>query len=76
MGVFKDCEFHWHKHRKEDEFFFVLLGRFVIETEGKSIELQPHQGIVFPRGVMHKTSSPEPSVILMIEAATVKPTGD
>jgi hypothetical protein len=29
-----------------------------------------------PRGTVHKTSVAEPAVILMIEAATVKPTGD
>jgi len=76
LGVFKGGEFHWHKHDKEDEFFFVLSGRFVVETEGERTELRPHQGLLVPRGVMHKTSAPEPSVILMMEGATVKPTGD
>jgi len=76
LGVFKGGEFHWHKHEKEDEFFFVLSGRFVIELEGARKELGPHQGLLVPRGVMHKTSAPEPSMILMMEAASVKPTGD
>ena len=76
LGVFKKGEFHWHKHDKEDEFFFVLEGRFVIELENETITLKRHQGFTIPKGVLHKTSAPEPTTILMMEAATVKPTGD
>jgi mannose-6-phosphate isomerase-like protein (cupin superfamily) len=76
LGVFKGGEFHWHKHDTEDEVFFVLSGRFVIELEGRRVELGPQQGFTVPRGVLHKTSVPEPTTILMVEAATVKPTGD
>jgi mannose-6-phosphate isomerase-like protein (cupin superfamily) len=76
VGVFKKGEFHWHKHDKEDEFFFILSGKFKIELENKTIVLTPHQGFAVPRGVMHKTSVTEPTVVLMMEAASVKPTGD
>jgi mannose-6-phosphate isomerase-like protein (cupin superfamily) len=76
VGVFKKGEFHWHKHDNEDEFFFVLQGSFVIEYEKTRIVLTPHQGFTVPRGVLHKTSVTEPAVILMTEAASVKPTGD
>ena len=76
LGVFKKGEFHWHKHDKEDEFFFVLEGRFVIEMENETITLERHQGYTVPKGVLHKTSVPEPTSILMVEAATVTPTGD
>lgn len=76
LGVFKKGEFHWHKHDKEDEFFFVLKGTFIIELEKKRISLKQNQGFAVPKGIMHKTSVTEPTVILMMEAATVKPTGD
>jgi len=76
VGIFKKGEFHWHKHDKEDEFFFVLKGKFIIELENETITLGPHQGITVPKGVMHKTSVSEPSTILMMEAASVRPTGD
>jgi mannose-6-phosphate isomerase-like protein (cupin superfamily) len=76
VGVFKKGEFHWHKHDKEDEFFFVLKGKFTIELEKETIRLGPHQGFTVPKGVLHKTSVSEPSTILMMEAASVKPTGD
>ena len=54
----------------------VVEGRFLIDLEGRSVELRPGQGFMVPRGVMHCTRAPERSVVLMIEAATVKPTGD
>jgi len=76
IGVFKKGEFHWHKHDKEDEFFFVLKGTFIIELEKERISLKQHQGFSVPKGIMHKTSVTEPTVILMMEAASVKPTGD
>ncbi len=76
VGVFQKGEFHWHSHEKEDEFFFVLSGTFFIELEGRRITLGPRQGFTVPRGVRHKTGVTEPTVILMMEAATVRPTGD
>ncbi len=75
LGVMQG-EFHWHKHDKEDEFFYVIEGRFVIDLEGRTVELTPRQGFTVPKGVMHRTSAPERTVILMIEAAGVVPTGD
>src|SRR5271157_1947162 len=76
VGVFEKGEFHWHRHEKEDEFFFVLSGTFVIELEGRQVMLRPRQGFMVPRGVLHKTRVTEPTVILMVEAASVRPTGD
>ena len=75
LGVMQG-EFHWHKHDKEDEFFYVVAGRFVIELEGRTVELMPQQGLTVPKGVMHCTRAPERAVILMIEGAGVVPAGD
>ena len=70
-------EYHWHKHDKEDEFFFTLDGKLIIDFEGNdSVELQPQQGYVVPKGVVHKTRAPEKTVVLMIETAGIVPTGD
>jgi len=69
-------EYHWHKHDNDDEFFFVLSGKFIIDLEGRSIELLPNQGFVVPKGVMHCTRAPEKSIILMVETAAIVPTGD
>ena len=75
LGVFQG-EFHWHKHDREDEFFYVLEGRLLLDLEGRTAELGPSQGIVVPKGVMHRTRAPSRTVVLMVEADTVKPTGD
>lgn len=69
-------EFHWHKHEKEDEFFFVIDGLFIIDLEEKTIELKPKQGFTVPKGVMHRTRAPTRTSVLVIEKNTIKPTGD
>ncbi len=70
-------EYHWHKHDKEDEFFFTLEGKLIIDIEeSESIELKPQQGYVVPKGTTHRTRAPEKTVILMIESAGIIPTGD
>ena len=75
LGVMQG-EYHWHKHDNDDEFFFVLSGKFIIDLEGRSVELLPNQGFVVPKGVMHCTRAPEKSIILMVETAAIVPTGD
>jgi mannose-6-phosphate isomerase-like protein (cupin superfamily) len=82
VGVIRG-EYHWHKHQHEDEFFFVLSGRLLIDFErrdddepGKVVALEPKQGFVVPRGVVHRTRASERTVILMVETANVIPTGD
>jgi mannose-6-phosphate isomerase-like protein (cupin superfamily) len=75
LGVMQG-EYHWHKHDNDDEFFFVLDGRFIIDLEGASITLERQQGYVVPKGVVHRTRAPEKAVILMVETASIIPTGD
>ena len=75
LGVFEG-EFHWHKHDREDEFFYVLEGKLLLDLEGRTVDLAPGQGLLVPRGVSHRTRAPSRTVVLMIEAATVVPTGD
>jgi mannose-6-phosphate isomerase-like protein (cupin superfamily) len=83
LGVMQG-EYHWHKHDDDDEFFLVLEGRFLIDLEpradgvtpGKIIELNPRDGFVVPKGVVHRTRAPERAVILMVETADIVPTGN
>jgi mannose-6-phosphate isomerase-like protein (cupin superfamily) len=75
IGVFQG-EFHWHKHDREDEFFYVVEGKLLLDLEGRTVELAPRQGLLVPRGVLHRTRAEERTVVLMIEAASIKPTGD
>jgi mannose-6-phosphate isomerase-like protein (cupin superfamily) len=69
-------EYHWHKHDKDDEFFYVIEGKLLIDLEGRTVELAPRQGFVVPKGAMHCTRAPQRTVILMVENAGIIPTGD
>ncbi len=75
LGVLQG-EYHWHKHDNDDEFFFVIQGRFIVDLEDRSVELRPLQGFVVPKGVIHRTRAPERAIILMVETAAIIPTGD
>ncbi|MCC6572584.1 MAG: cupin domain-containing protein [Planctomycetes bacterium] len=97
VGVFLG-EFHWHKHDREDEFFWVIDGLLLLDLEteegdpfgshklkpgespkpGKfrTVELSPRQGLMVPKGVVHRTRAKVRTTVLMVEPATVKPTGD
>jgi mannose-6-phosphate isomerase-like protein (cupin superfamily) len=79
-------EYHWHHHQREDEFFYVVEGRLLIdlidpqdpattENNPRTIDLGPRQGVVIPKGVMHRPRAPERTVILMVETDTIRPTG-
>lgn len=75
LGIIRG-EFHWHKHDKEDEFFYIVDGRLSIDLEGRTVDLGPKQGFTVPMGVKHRTRAPEGAVILMVEGSGVVPTGD
>jgi len=82
LGVIQG-EYHWHHHDADDEFFYVVEGRLLIDLEpradgvtpGRVVELHPREGMVVPRGVEHRTRAPERTVILMVETAAIVPTG-
>jgi mannose-6-phosphate isomerase-like protein (cupin superfamily) len=75
LGVLEG-DFHWHKHDDQDEFFFVLEGRLDIELEDRTVTLDPGNGFVVPRGVMHFPHARGRTVVMMVEQAGVVPTGD
>ncbi len=75
MGVFEG-EYHWHKHDEEDEFFFVVDGKLLIDLEGRTVDLAPGQGMMVPRKVMHRTRAVERTTVLMVENAGIIPTGN
>jgi mannose-6-phosphate isomerase-like protein (cupin superfamily) len=69
-------EYHWHKHDDDDEFFYVVEGKLLIDLEHRIVELSPRQGFVVPKGVVHRTRAPQRTVILMVENAGIIPTGN
>lgn len=40
LGVMQE-EYHWHEHTDDDEFFFVLEGRFLIDLEPEPDGITP-----------------------------------
>jgi mannose-6-phosphate isomerase-like protein (cupin superfamily) len=67
----------WHKHEHEDEFFLVLDGRLELEVEGREpFVLGPGQGVTIPRGIVHRPHALARTLVLMVEPATVVPTGN
>jgi mannose-6-phosphate isomerase-like protein (cupin superfamily) len=75
LGVVEG-EYHWHKHDADDEFFYVVEGRLLIDLHDRTVELAPRQGFVVPMGTLHRTRAPQRTVILMVENAGIIPTGD
>jgi mannose-6-phosphate isomerase-like protein (cupin superfamily) len=74
LGVVQG-EYHWHKHDADDEFFFVVDGKLLIDLENEIVELSAGQGFVVPKGVTHRTRAPRRTVVLMVENAGIVPTG-
>jgi len=69
-------EFHWHIHKKEDEFFYVIDGVLLIDLEDKTIELNANQGFTVPKGIKHRTRAPLRTSVLLVEKYSIRPTGD
>jgi mannose-6-phosphate isomerase-like protein (cupin superfamily) len=74
VGVIEGA-YHWHKHDDDDELFYVVEGKLLIDLEDRVVELVAQQGMVVPRGVLHRTRAPQRCVILMVENAGIIPTG-
>jgi mannose-6-phosphate isomerase-like protein (cupin superfamily) len=74
LGVVKG-EYHWHKHDDDDEFFYVVDGKLLIDLEDRTIELLPRQGFVVPKGTVHRTRALQRTSILMVENHGIVPTG-
>ena len=79
-------EYHWHHHKQEDEFFYVVEGCLYIDLidpddpattqdNPRTVTLNPRQGVVIPKTVMHRPRAPQRTVILMVETDTIRPTG-
>ena len=74
LGVVEG-EYHWHKHDEDDEFFYVVEGNLLIELQTHTVDLAPRQGIVIPKGVLHRPRAPIRTVMLMVETRNIVPTG-
>jgi len=70
-------EYHWHRHTDEDELFYVIKGKIVIQLKNEpNITLNEGQMAVVPKGVEHCPKSLQPSYVLMFEPFVLKSKGD
>ena len=67
--------FVWHHHELEDELFLVIEGRLRMEFRGHSVEVEPGEFIIVPRGVEHRPVADEEVHILLFEPAGTLNTG-
>lgn len=70
-------EFIWHNHPEEDEMFLVFKGTLIMDFRDQTVELQPGEMIVVPRGVEHRPrTNGEEVYIMMIEPKSTLNTGN
>jgi len=70
-------ELAWHKHDREDEMFLILAGRLRIEYGDRpSVDLEPGDMHIVPRGVMHNPTCDSECLLALIEPMSTQHTGD
>jgi len=69
-------DFVFHKHEKEDELFLVIEGTLLMELPDKTIEMNPGEFIIIPKGTMHRPKSPGGVKVLLFEPKSTLNTGN
>jgi mannose-6-phosphate isomerase-like protein (cupin superfamily) len=69
-------DFVWHHHDHEDEMFFVIDGHLTMELRDKTLELDPGEFVVIPRGVEHKPRADRECSVMLFEPKTTLNTGN
>jgi mannose-6-phosphate isomerase-like protein (cupin superfamily) len=70
-------EYHWHKHTNEDELFYVLKGRMVLQLKDQpDIALAQGEIAVVPKGMEHCPRSQGVTYILVFEPQVLVSRGD
>ncbi len=69
-------EFVWHKHDKEDEMFFVLIGSFTMQLRDGDIEIGENEFIIIPKGIEHRPVTKGEVSVMLFEPASTLNTGN
>jgi mannose-6-phosphate isomerase-like protein (cupin superfamily) len=69
-------EFVWHKHDDEDELFYIVKGRLIIQYEDGAVTLEEGDFHIVPKGVMHNPLAEQECWIALIEPVSTAHTGD
>ena len=63
-------EFVWHAHQHEDELFYIVKGRLMIEFRDKVVQLNEGDMLV------HNPVAEEEALVMLFEPAATKHTGE
>ena len=74
-------EFVWHHHDVEDELFFVVKGRLLMQVRQtpesqRDIWVEEGELIIIPHGVEHRPVAQEETQLLLLEPTTTVNTGN
>ena len=57
----------FHRHMDQDELFLAHNGTIHLETDWGSLTLRPGEAAVVPKGVGHRSSSLQRSLVLLLQ---------
>jgi mannose-6-phosphate isomerase-like protein (cupin superfamily) len=70
-------EFVWHNHAHEDELFLVMRGTLIMDFRDKTVEVQPGEMLIVPKGVEHRPRTNGEEVwTLLVEPKSTLHTGN
>ena len=74
-------EFVWHHHDVEDELFFVVKGRLLMQVRQtpesqRDIWVEEGELIIIPHGVEHRPVAEEETHLMLLEPTTTVNTGN
>ena len=74
-------EFVWHHHDLEDELFFVVKGRLLMQVREefesqRNIWVEEGELIIIPHGVEHRPVAEEETHLMLLEPTTTVNTGN
>lgn len=69
-------EFVWHDHKEEDELFYILKGKMIMEFRDKKVAVNEGEMILVPKGVEHRPIAKNEVWMMLFEPKHIKHTGD
>ena len=74
-------EFLWHYHDVEDELFFVVKGRLLMQVREepesqRNIWVEEGELIIIPHGIEHRPVAEEETHLMLLEPTTTVNTGN
>lgn len=69
-------EFIWHHHDNEDELFFVVKGRLLMQLRDRDVWIEEGEFFIVPRGVEHRPVAEEEVHLMLLEPKTTVNTGN